>query len=420
VDFARSSDPAVQRQLDRLTRLAPGRDVLGLERVQALLDRLGNPERRLPPVFHVTGTNGKGSTCAFLRAAIEAAGFTAHVYTSPHLVRFNERIRIAGALIEDAALAPLLAEVLDVAGDLQASFFEVTTAAAFLAFARTSADACIVEVGLGGRLDATNVIPVPAACGIAALGLDHQAFLGDTLGQIAGEKAGIARRGVPLVTLAYPDTAEGSIEAAVSESGAVRLKLGEAWHLGATLYRDRFGELSLPELRLSGEHQRVNAGLALAMLRHQHAIHVPAEAALRGLADAEWPARMQRLKPGPLTGNREVWLDGGHNPSAAEALAAALAGRQFDLVVGMLANKDAETFLRLLRPITRSVTAVPIEGHEHHAPAALAACAERLGLQGRSASSVTDALRQLAGPVLITGSLYLAGEVLAANGEAPQ
>lgn len=420
MDFARSSHPAVQRQLDRLTRLSPGGNVLGLERTQALLDRLGNPERRLPPVFHVAGTNGKGSTCAFLRGAIEAAGLAAHVYTSPHLVRFNERIRLAGALIADAALAPLLREVLDVGGDLRASFFEVTTAAAFLAFARTPADACIVEVGLGGRLDATNVLPLSAACGIAALGLDHQAFLGDTIGAIAGEKAGIARAGGPLATLAYCAEAESSIEAAVARSGAVRLKLGDAWELNGSVYRDRYGEVVLPELGLSGAHQRLNAGLALAMLRHQSAVTLPLDASVRGLSEAEWPARMQRLRSGPLVGDREVWLDGGHNPSAAEAIAAAFDGRRLDLVVGMLANKDAESFLGLLEPISRTVTAVPIDGHEHHAPVALAQQAQGLGVPSRVAATVSEALEGLAGPVLITGSLYLAGEVLAANGEAPQ
>jgi len=195
-DFAVSSDPAVQRQLDRLATLSPGADILGLERISALLDRLGNPHHRLPPVFHVAGTNGKGSTCAFLRAAIEASGRKVHVYTSPHLVRFNERIRIAGSLIEDTLLASLLEEVLDIAEGISPSFFEVTTAAAFLAFARTPADACIIEVGLGGRLDATNVLEKPLVCGIAQLGLDHQQFLGDRIEQVAAEKAGIAKPGV--------------------------------------------------------------------------------------------------------------------------------------------------------------------------------------------------------------------------------
>jgi dihydrofolate synthase/folylpolyglutamate synthase len=421
VDFARSSDPGVQRQLDRLAALSPGRDILGLERITALLDRLGKPERNLPPALHVAGTNGKGSTCAFLRAAIEAAGLSAHVYTSPHLVRFNERIRVAGTLIDDVALAGLLEEALDVAGDLAASFFEVTTAAAFLAFSRTSADACIVEVGLGGRLDATNVIPRPVACGIAALGIDHQAFLGERLGQIAGEKAGIARAGVPLVTLAYPDVAEKSIEAAVAASGAVRLKQGVDWSVDGRTYRDRFGEIELPAPALFGAHQLLNAGLAIAMLRHQDSIRVPVAALLRGVSEAYWPARLQRLGDGPLVGAREVWLDGGHNESAAKALAEALADRpKPHLILGMLTNKDAAGFLRLLAPVVQSVSAVPVADHEHHAPEELASIARGLGLEARACADVPLAIEGLDGPVLIAGSLYLAGTALALNGEAPQ
>lgn len=421
MDFARSSDPAVQHQLDRLSRLSPGRDILGLERITALLGRLGNPERRLPPVFHVAGTNGKGSTCAFLRACIEATGFKAHVYTSPHLVRFNERIRLAGALIEDAALADLLQEVLDEAEGIGASFFEVTTAAAFLAFARTPADACVIEVGLGGRLDATNVLPQPAICGIAALGIDHQAFLGESLAEIAAEKAGIAKPGSPLVTLAYPEPAEEKVDA----TGADRLKQGRDWwveQLGNDLaYRDRMGTLDLPVPRLAGPHQNLNAGLAVAMLRHQHAIEVPPDAIVAGISEATWPARLQRLSPGPLIGSREVWLDGGHNASAAQALSTALAGGpKLDLVLGMLANKDAATFLNILAPIARSVSAVPIEHHEHHSPVTLARIAGRLGLPARASTDIPAALVGLEGPVLIAGSLYLAGEVLALNGEPPQ
>ncbi|HEV2567589.1 folylpolyglutamate synthase/dihydrofolate synthase family protein [Sphingomonas sp.] len=420
MDFARSADPAVQRQLERLARLSPGRDILGLERITALLGRVGNPERELPPVFHVAGTNGKGSTCAFLRAAIEGAGLTAHVYTSPHLVRFNERLRVAGRLIDDAALAAVLEEVLDHAEGLNASFFEVTTAAAFLVFSRAPADACIVEVGLGGRLDATNVIPRPACCAIAALGIDHQSFLGSTLGEIAGEKAGIARAGVPIVTLTYPDEAERSIEAAVASSGAVRLKKGDHWVRNGRTYRDRFGELELPELHLPGVHQLDNAALAVAMLRHQNAVRAPNAAILQGIADARWPARLQRLKPGPLVGDREAWLDGGHNPSAAEALAATLGERKLDLVIGMLANKDAEAFLSILAPVLRSVTAVPIEGHEHHGPGTLANLAKRLGLPARTCADIPSALAEGSSPVLIAGSLYLAGQVLELNGEPPQ
>ncbi|WP_373488973.1 folylpolyglutamate synthase/dihydrofolate synthase family protein, partial [Blastomonas sp.] len=287
VDHAHSSHPGVQTQLDRLTALSPGRDVLGLERITQLLARLGNPQHRLPPVFHVAGTNGKGSTCAFLRAAIEATGFTAHVYTSPHLVRFNERIRIAGRLIGDDALAAYLARVLDVAEGTGASFFEVTTAAAFLAFAETPADACIIEVGLGGRLDATNVIHHPAVCGIAALGIDHESFLlapeADTpdapLERIAFEKSGIAKQGVPLVIQKYAIGMMGAIAGQAMRAGAFVKARGEDWdaalYQGRLHYRDIDGKLSLPVPRLAGAHQADNAALAVAMIRHQSALAIP-------------------------------------------------------------------------------------------------------------------------------------------------
>ncbi|QHL91489.1 bifunctional folylpolyglutamate synthase/dihydrofolate synthase [Sphingomonas changnyeongensis] len=424
MDFARSADPAVQRQLDRLAALSPGRDILGLERISALLARLGHPERRLPPVFHVAGTNGKGSTCAVLRAAAEAAGLVAHVYTSPHLVRFNERIRLAGTLIDDPLLAALLAEALDAAGDIGPSFFEVTTAAAFLAFARTPADLAIIEVGMGGRLDATNAIPGAAICGIAALGLDHQAFLGTTLGAIAGEKAGIARAGTGIVTLAYPDEAEASIDAMVAARGARRIRRGRDWDVTISgdrlAYRDAAGTLDLPLSALAGPHQAENAGLAVAMLRHQRAVAVPDDALARGLEAVRWPARLQRLGHGPVA-RVETWLDGGHNPSAASAIAAHFAGHPpLDVVIGMLANKDAETFLGLIRPVARRVIAVPVEGHDHHAPADLAAMARAMGLDGATAPDLPAATAGLAGPVLITGSLYLAGVALDLNGEPPR
>lgn len=414
----------MQRQLDRLAALSPGRDILGLERITELLGRLGNPQHRLPPVFHVAGTNGKGSTCAFLCAAIEAAGLRCHVYTSPHLVRFNERIRLAGRLISDATLATLLEDVLDASEDLSASFFEVTTAAAFVAFAHTPADACVIEVGLGGRLDATNVIERPAICGIAALGIDHQAFLGESLAEIAGEKAGIARPGVPIVTFAYPAEAEIAVATGIAERGGIRLADGSDWSVTESpdglVYADARGTLPLPFPALTGAHQARNAGLATAMLRHQRAVPVPDEAIAAGIAGARWPARLQRLEPGPLTGNLEAWLDGGHNASAAEALVRALSGRSMHLVIGMLANKDAATFLRILAPIAARLTAVPIPGHEHHAPGELAKLATRLGIPASVAPDVPAALTGLEMPALITGSLYLAGEVLALNGEAPQ
>nr|HMN55381.1 bifunctional folylpolyglutamate synthase/dihydrofolate synthase [Sphingopyxis sp.] len=312
-DHAHSSDPAVQAQLDRLAALSPGRDILGLDRIAELCARLGNPQDRLPPVLHVAGTNGKGSTCAFLRAAIEAEGLTTHVYSSPHLVRFNERIRIAGSLIDDGLLAALLGEVLDVADGLQASFFEVTTAAAFLAFARTPADACIVEVGLGGRLDATNIIARPAVCGIASLGIDHEAFLlapeanvpSAPLDRIAFEKAGIAKADVPLVRQAYPATARAEIAKQAAKAGAMLLDRGGAWEAEAddkgVHSRDARGALDLPLPAMAGAHQADNAALAVAMLRHQTALALSDDAFAVSMKTARWPARLQRLGAGPLT-----------------------------------------------------------------------------------------------------------------------
>jgi dihydrofolate synthase/folylpolyglutamate synthase len=439
-DHAHSSDPAVQRQLDRLATLSPGRDTLGLERIAILLERLGNPETRLPPVFHVAGTNGKGSVCAYLRAAIEAAGFSAHVYTSPHLVRFNERIRIAGELIADAELAALLEEVLDIAEDVDPSFFEVTTAAAFLAFSRAEADACVIEVGLGGRLDATNVISAPAVCGIAQLGLDHQAFLGDRIEDIAAEKAGIAKPGVPLITMHYPATLADRIGETAAKAGALWLPKGGGWDAATYQkklhYRDAQGKLDLPMPRLPGAHQAMNAGLAVAMLRHQQAIHVPPAAMRAALGWAEWPARLQRLGEGPLLDRlprgSELWLDGGHNPAAARAIADFFRGhiaaaRPFHIILGLLENKDPIGVLKPFSGRTATVHAVPVPGHAHHRPTQLAAAARASGLVGMAAAAPPDALDWIArhadraNPpvVLIAGSLYLAGEMLALNETPP-
>ena len=440
MDRAVSDDPAVQRQLDRLATLSPGTDILGLERVSALLARLGNPERRLPPVFHVAGTNGKGSTCAFLRAAIEAAGLTAHVYTSPHLVRFNERIRLAGQLIGDAALAALLEETLDSAGDMEISFFEATTAAAFLAFSRQPADACIVEVGLGGRLDATNVIPAPAACGIAQLGLDHQQVLGNRIEDVAAEKAGIAKKGVPLVTQHYPDPPGNRVGEAAAAAGAVWLPRGGRWdaivYRQKLHYRDDRGKLQLPLPRLHGAHQAMNAALAVAMLRSQQAVPVRDTALRAAMGWADWPARLQRLAAGPLAARlpagSELWLDGGHNPAAARAVADFFrahvpSDRPFHIVLGLLANKDAAGVLKPFANRSATLHAVPVPGHPHHAPGDLALAARGAGLTALTAAGVEDALGWIARHadrgrppiVLILGSLYLAGEVLRANGQPP-
>lgn len=435
-DHATSTNPQVQRQLDRLWALGPGADVLGLSRITALLDRIGNPHRNLPPVLHVAGTNGKGSTCAFLRAAVEAAGLTAHVYSSPHLVRFNERIRLAGNLIDDTTLATLLEQVLDAGGDIGASFFEVTTAAAFLAFARTPADACIIEVGLGGRLDATNVIPAPAACAIAQLGIDHQAFLGDTAEAIAGEKAGIAKPGVPLVTMAYGDSVTARIAQVAAAANAPVHPRGTAWDYTTTpdrlVYRDAQGEVATPLPTLAGPHQPANLALALATLRHQTALTIPDSALASAATHARWPARMQRLTPGPLHARlpegAELWLDGGHNEAAAQSVSTTLAqvanGRPAHLILGMLANKDAAGLLAPFAPLAASLTAVPVPGHAHHSPEDLAAAARALGIATTAtAPDVPSALASLqtaqAPLVLILGSLYLAGEVLRENDERP-
>ena len=443
-DFARSSDPAVQAQLDRLGALSPGRDILGLERISELCDRLGNPQDRLPRTFHVAGTNGKGSTCAYLRAILEASGRTVHAYTSPHLVRFNERIRLAGTLIDDAPLAALLEEVLDVAEGLQASFFEVTTAAAFLAFARTPADDCIIEVGLGGRLDATNIIPAPAVCGIASLGIDHEAFLlapedgvpTEAIERIAWEKTGIFKPCSALATLRYPDAVMKLVGERAAAVGGALFSEGDAWAIepegNGFHWRSKSGSIAERlEPRMAGAHQMRNAGLAIAMLTIAPAPHPGAEAIAAGVSGAFWPGRMQKLGPGPLTAllpeGCEIWLDGGHNPDAGVALARALDNRApLHIVCGLLRNKDAMGFLRPFADHIASFQAVPIPGHEHHDPKDLCHRVQSdLGIvDAQPCDDVATALRHIAahrglGGVLICGSLYLAGVVLDLNGERP-
>ena len=435
VDFASSSDPAVQRQLDRLAALTLPQGRFGLETIRALLDLLGNPQTRLPPVFHVAGTNGKGSTCAYLRAILEAQGLIVHAATKPHLVRYNERIRIAGKLVSDAELAALLSEVLDAGEDLAPSFFEVTAAATFLAFARHPADACVIEVGLGGRFDATNVLDHQAACAIASLGIDHEAFLlapeenvpSEPLSRIGFEKAGIARAGVPLVTQAYPTDVTRTIIEHAMLVGAKTAIRGLDWFadIGERIaYSDAQGALDLPLPAMPGAHQADNAALAVAMLRHQSAVAVSPEAMAQGIRAARWPARLQLLGPGPLTAlvkGRRVWLDGGHNPDAGAALARFFevdveAGtRPLHLIIGMLASKNPDAIVAPLRPLLASLTVVPIAGSEAHLAAAFGAAA-------RPAPDVATALAALphdGRDVLIAGSLYLAGEVLKLNRELP-
>ena len=430
-DHARSDDPAVQAQLDRLAKLSPGADTLGLERITALLERLSNPHLSLPPVFHVAGTNGKGSTCAVLRAALEGDGKKVHVYTSPHLVRFNERIRLAGELISDAMLAAYLSRVLDQAEGIGASFFEVTTAVAFLAFHEHPADACIIEVGLGGRLDATNVLGTTAASGVAQLGIDHEAFLGSAIEGIAREKAAIARPGRPLVTLAYPFEVREAVAETARAQGSYVLREGSDWSCLAlpdmlkVVVEGRTVEADLPAL--PGLHQAQNAGLAIAMLLSQKIVDVSAVALKAAPAKMLWPARLQTLSDGPLTDRapgRTVRLDGGHNISAAEALARWLATEpQHILIIGMLANKDAAGLIATLASRIKGVIAVPIPGHDHHGPADLALLAEQHGITSVTASDLSQAMAMAAhfpdAPILIAGSLYLAGEALRLNREFP-
>ena len=432
-DFAISENPAVQAQLDRLGALSLPQGRLGLDTVRELCARLGNPQNALPPVFHVAGTNGKGSTCAYLRAMLEAEGLTVHTATKPHLVRYNERIRLAGRLINDVLLADLLKEVLDAGQGLDPSFFEVTTVATFLAFHRVPADACVIETGLGGRLDATNVMPTAAVCGIATLGIDHEAFLlapehgvpEQPLARIAFEKASIAKPGVPLVTQAYPVLAADEVARTAALLGAPLLLRGRDWDAqadGAIHYHDGLGELLLPLPALLGQHQTDNAALAVAMLRHQSAVTISHAAMGKGIVDTRWPARLQRLGQGPITdlvAGRTVWLDGGHNPDAGLAIARHLAGQApVHVVTGMLATKDPGAILAPLGAHALSVSIVPAPGHDAHLPRDFAPFTS---LPVRSFASVPDALAALpgAGDVLIVGSLYLAGEVLRLNAEIP-
>ena len=431
-DFGRSDDPRVQAQLDRLAALSVPQGRLGLETIRALLDRLGDPHKRLPPVFHVAGTNGKGSVCAFLRAMLEAEGYRVHATTSPHLVRYNERIRVAGDLISDARLADLLEEVLDAGADLAPSFFEATIAASFAEFARVPADACVVEVGLGGRFDATNVLEpdVLAACGIAALGIDHERFLlapedgtpEQPMARIAFEKAGIAKRGVPLVTLDYPVAATQALIDQAMAAGAPLALRGLDWsssRMGDELtYTDGTVALALPLPCMQGAHQHENAALAVAIIRHQRVVRVSPEAIALGIESARWPARLQYLGDvgdGPLCEKHEVWVDGGHNPSAAGILAEFFAGDPTHLIVGMIKGKDPAGFMQVLGDFPASMTVVPVPNHE-------SVDASAFGPGARAATDVPSALAALPDdglPVLIAGSLYLAGEVLRLNGELP-
>jgi dihydrofolate synthase / folylpolyglutamate synthase len=412
----------------RLHGLHPRLIDLSLERLQDLLAKLGHPEQHLPPVIHVAGTNGKGSTCAFLRAIGEAAGMRVHVYTSPHLVRFNERIRLAGALASDEALVDALEEVERVNSGAPITVFEVITAVAFLLFARVPADLCVLEVGLGGRGDATNVIARPAACAITSISFDHRELLGETLEIIAAEKAGIVKHGVPVAVGAQPPEVLQVLQAAAARIDAPMRLRDRDWRIERRAhgfrYIDATGTLDLPMPSLAGAFQLDNAGIAIAALRAS-GLAVPQAAFGHGVATAEWPARLQRLR-GPLAAllpdDWELWLDGGHNPGAGVMLAEHLRGwsdRPVHLVIGMKQAKDAAEFLRPLIPFATTVWAVAEPGQHDARP--VEAIVDASGGVARPGPHVIDALRKIprdtrSARVLICGSLYLAGEVLKQDG----
>ncbi|WP_414899002.1 bifunctional folylpolyglutamate synthase/dihydrofolate synthase [Rhodovulum sp. YEN HP10] len=402
---------------------------LVLDRVWRLLAALDHPESRLAPVIHVAGTNGKGSTLAMIRAGLEAAGARVQAYTSPHLARFHERVRMADGPIAEAALAAVLEECERANGGAPITYFEITTCAALLAFAREAADYCLLEVGLGGRLDATNVIETPRLTVIAPVSIDHQQYLGETLAEIAGEKAGILKRGVPCVVGPQEEPAMEVIEARAARLGAPLIAHGQHWHVweerGRLIFQDERGLLDLPMPRLIGAHQVANAGAALAALRALGRDETACEAAM---TRADWPARLQRLRHGPLVdaaGRAELWLDGGHNPAAGEALAEAvtrLSPRPLHLVCGMLNTKDVTGFLKPLAAVSDSLTAVSIPGETATLPAeATRAAADASGFRADTAADVADAVARIAAAtpearILICGSLYLAGRVLRENG----
>ena len=433
-DHLRASDAS----LERLKLLHPKKIDLSLDRIARLLDSLGRPQDHLPPVIHVAGTNGKGSTVAMLRAIAEAAGMRVHAYTSPHLVRFVERIRLAGELIAEPHLAEVLDRVEQANAGQEITFFEITAAAAFVAFAETPADICILEVGLGGRYDATNVVPTCAVAAIAPVDYDHAEFLGTDLGRIAWEKAGIIKPGRPVVSARQAEVAELSIEAEAEAQNAPLQIMGRDFDAYAQAGRMVFqGEdrlYDLPQPSLAGAHQIENAGLAVAAALAFGGAMAREDAIARGVASAHWPARLQHLARGPYAEKAaargaDLWLDGTHNPHGARALALALSamaardGRPIALVVGILGNKDAAGMFEALKPLNPGVFTVPSPSEAGAAPADLARAARAVGLKAEPHDSIMAGLdAALAGPgpaphVIICGSLYLAGEVLAASPE---
>jgi dihydrofolate synthase/folylpolyglutamate synthase len=442
VNASTAKPPPLGELIARLSGLHPQRIDLDLKRMHRLLERLDHPERKLPPVIHVAGTNGKGSTVAYLRAILEAASLRVHVYTSPYLVRINECFRLGraggGVLVGDDELRAALEHCERANAGEPITIFEIETAAAFCLFAQHRADVVLLEVGLGGRLDATNVIDKPLASVITPVSMDHTEFLGDTLMTIAGEKAGIIKRDVPLICAEQAPEAIAVIEACARRMHAPLHRAGQEWHVsverGRLVYQDDRGLMDLAAPKLFGRHQFDNAGLAIATLRALDAFRIEPSAFEAGIVNAEWPARMQRLASGALVDQGppgcEIWLDGGHNAEGGRVAAAAVGdleervSRPLVVIVGMMANKDAGAFLANFAGLTRHIMAVQIPDREGAMPPdRLADAARALGMRVESAASVEAALRSLARlayevppRILITGSLYLAGHVLSANG----
>ena len=414
--------------LERMMALHPKIIDLTLDRTWRLLSALEDPQSKLPPVVHLAGTNGKGSTQAMIRAGIEGAGKVVHAYTSPHLARFHERIMLAGTLITEHALTSLLEHCYKVNNGENITYFEITTCAALLAFAQTPADYTLLEVGLGGRVDATNVINKPATCVITPVDLDHQQYLGETLEEISFEKAGILKRGVTAIIGPQQDKALEVIERHAAKIGAPLLVHGQHWHVSVEaerlVYQDETGLMDLPLPSLPGQHQIQNAGAAITALKY---LGFGEEACTFAVLNAYWPARMERLKSGPLVdkhSTNEIWLDGGHNPAAGRAIAATLAAqnpRETHIICGMLNTKDVGGFLRPLAPHCTSLTALTIPGETNAVPALdLEAAGQAEGINSSSGEAIDTVLKSLAknhphARILICGSLYLAGHVLREN-----
>lgn len=432
---------SIDEALEALTQKHPRKIDLSLERLRLVLKRLGNPQNNCPPIIHVAGTNGKGSTVAFLRAILEAAGKSVHVYTSPHLVRFHERIRLAGQLIEDADLLDVLSQVARAAGDDPITFFEATTAAAFVAFANTTADVLLLEVGLGGRFDATNIIPRSDVGVITPVSFDHMEFLGSNLRTIAGEKAGIARRGVPLVVNQPDDDVLDTIEKHARATGAHPIICGKHYNIDlgdkTFTYKDARGALILPIPTMPGEFQCENAGLAVAALRHQTQWEISEAAITAGVRWAAWPARLQRIGAGALREalgpETALWLDGGHNPAAGAQIAKFIkeyvpSDAPVHVILGMLDNKDLASYLAPFTGLLTGLWGMPVKGHNHHPPSSIAAFGQELGAAGHVAGlDLGETLARIARHnggdqglhIFILGSLYLAGTALKANGTPP-